>query len=267
MSSPTTAPRRGGAMGCARHRHAQHCPSRSPAGSGRGYRRGREAGLRFGVYSGGLIGTSPISTAHLSARGDDFDQGLAYNLYASLHMRDLIDRYQPDAVERHQLARLGKDGCLVAMSCSHTSTRITLTASSTTGGVSRTGTTGPASTRPDPRTSPSRLGGSPPESPRLQQSRERATRTDRPTVGLLSDGRRPGRPMAAQRRPPPRGKSRDSAGVLRSLGRWKAQVGDIMTAAQPVHERSRNRPTTRGCAGWKPRTTWSHSSIRRARPQ
>ena len=61
----------------------------------------REAGLRFGVYySGGLdwnITDLPPLTSQqevMTLRPKD----PAYNLYASLHMRDLIDRYQPDVL-------------------------------------------------------------------------------------------------------------------------------------------------------------------------
>lgn len=61
----------------------------------------REAGLRFGVYySGGLdwniTDLPPLASQHdvMTLRPND----AAYNVYASLHMRDLIARYQPDVL-------------------------------------------------------------------------------------------------------------------------------------------------------------------------
>ncbi|HEY9377334.1 MAG TPA: alpha-L-fucosidase, partial [Jiangellaceae bacterium] len=61
----------------------------------------RAAGLRFGVYySGGLdwsITDLPPLTSHLDVltlRPND----AAYNVYAVLHVRDLIERYQPDVL-------------------------------------------------------------------------------------------------------------------------------------------------------------------------
>ncbi len=61
----------------------------------------REAGLRFGVYySGGLdwsiTDLPPLTSSHdvVTLRPND----PAYNLYASLHLRDLIARYQPDVL-------------------------------------------------------------------------------------------------------------------------------------------------------------------------
>jgi alpha-L-fucosidase len=61
----------------------------------------RQAGLRFGVYySGGLdwniTDLPPLTSQHevMALRPND----PAYNVYASLHMRDLIARYQPDVL-------------------------------------------------------------------------------------------------------------------------------------------------------------------------
>ena len=94
------------------------------------------AGLRFGVYySGGLdwsITDLPPLTSHLDVltlRPND----AAYNVYAVLHVRNLIGRYQPDVLWNDiNWPDAGKrTGPVVATSCSPTSTRAARTAWST----------------------------------------------------------------------------------------------------------------------------------------
>lgn len=61
----------------------------------------RAAGLRFGVYySGGLdwaVSPFPTDTGEEHTRGFRPNDG-AYNMYAVAHLRDLVDRYQPDVL-------------------------------------------------------------------------------------------------------------------------------------------------------------------------
>ena len=159
-------------------------------------------------------------------------------------------------VERHQLAPTRESGRVPGrcMSCSHTSTRITLTASSTTGGCPALGLLDQrvrGRIRERVRAGWENGRGMASSLNRAESERQD---TDRPTAGLLSDGRRvPGRPVAAQRRAPaegeiPRFSRRPSA--CSAAGRPKSATSS--TAAQPVPRTVGNRLTTRGCAGWKP---------------